>query len=190
MARHCRRVPKIGLDQEGKGEIKWKYFGTGNDSNDNSIAHLNRDERDDLRVQLFKILTSRKAVKIVCCVTSIEAAYGRPTIVNQNDVYHLTYKGLTERFQYFLQDASRITGQQQYGLVVCDHRMGSDDKKLRKHHHELVEKSYQFTSTYENFIETIFFSPSEVSIGLQLADMVAGAVHRSFHMGSTGLLNY
>jgi hypothetical protein len=162
-----------------RGELKWKHFGLGNANN--SISHLNQDERKTLRNNVFKVLTSRRAVKLICCVTSIEAAYARPSINTQDDVYHLTYKGVTERFQYFLQDSTRLTGQPQYGLVVSDHRMAADDKKLRARHHELIEGGEPFTSNYANIIETIFFSPSDVSVGLQLADMVAGAVHRSFH---------
>jgi hypothetical protein len=61
--------------------------------------------------------------------------------------------------------------------------MTHDDEKLRTRHHELLEGGEPFTSNYANIIETIFFSPSEASVGLQLADMVAGAVHRSFHNG-------
>jgi len=76
-------------------------------------------------------MISRKAVKLIFCVTSVEAAFARQTIVNQDDVYHLTYKGVTERFQYFLQDASRVTGQMQYGLIISDHRQRCDDENLR-----------------------------------------------------------
>jgi hypothetical protein len=161
-----------------RGEIKWKYFGTGN--KENTISHLSRIEKDRLRMAIFNLLIS---IKFICCVTSIEAAYRMPTIINQDDVYHLTYKAVTERFQYFLQDVQRATGEPQKGVVVCDHRMSDDDKKLRKRHHELLESDEAFTSAYDNFVETIFFSPSEVTIGLQLADMVAGAIHRSFQYG-------
>lgn len=127
------------------GELKWKYFGTGNKNN--SLSHLNKEEKEQVRNDVFRTLTSRKAVKLICCVTSVEAAYQRPTIVNQDDVYHLTYKGVTERFQYFLQDATRVTGQPQYGIVVSDHRMSNDDAKLRKRHHELIDTTELYTST-------------------------------------------
>lgn len=164
-----------------RGELKWKFFGTAN--KDNSLSHLEKAAKEQVRTDVFRAITSRKAVKLICCVTSVEAAYKRPTIVNQDDVYHLTYKGVTERFQYFLQDATRVTGQPQYGIVVSDHRMSNDDEKLRKRHHELINTAELYTSTYANVIETIFFSPSDASVGLQLADMVAGAVHRSFQYG-------
>jgi len=170
-----------------RGELKWKHFGTGNAAT--SISHMNQQEKRTLRNDVFQILTSRKAVKLICCVTCIQAAYARPSVVTQDDVYHLTYKGVTERFQYFLQDATRVTGQTQYGIVVSDHRAVPDDEKLRARHHELLEGGEPFTSNYANVIETIFFSPSEASVGLQLADMVAGAVHRSFHNGEHRFAN-
>ena len=129
---------------------------------------------------MYSIITSRKAVKLVCCVTCQEAAYSLPNINSQGDLYHLTYKGVTERFQYFLQDSTRITGQTQYGIVISDHRMNADDKKLRKRHHDLMDGGNKYSSNYANIIETIMFSPSHVSPGLQLADMVAGAVHRAY----------
>jgi len=166
-----------------RGELKWKYFGPQNNDPRNSIKHLSTQEKTSLRNDIFQIITSRKSTKIISCVCSVEAAYARPTISNQDDVYHLTYKGVTERFQYFLQDATRVTSQTQFGMVVSDHRMVSDDAKLRKRHHELVDTPEVFTSNYANLIETIFFSPSEASVGLQLVDMVAGAVHRSFQYG-------
>ncbi|MHC4040794.1 DUF3800 domain-containing protein [Bradyrhizobium sp. 23AC] len=164
-----------------RGELKWKYFGTGN--TENSLSHLSKEDKEQVRTDVFRTITSRKAIKLICCVTSVEAAYKRPTITSQDDVYHLTYKGVTERFQYFLQDATRVTGQSQFGIVVSDHRMAADDEKLRTRHHELIDTEERYTATYANIIETIFFSPSDASVGLQLADMVAGAVHRSFQHG-------
>ncbi len=171
------------LEFNVNGEIKWKYFGTGNNTKDNPLVHLSRAKKDSLREAIFKLITSRKAIKLICCVTCVEVAFSRPTISNQTDVYHLTYKGVTERFQYFLQDASRVTGQTQYGLIVSDHRQTCDDQNLRKRHHELIEKPCEYTYIYANIVETIFFAPSEATVGLQLADMVAGAVHRSFQYG-------
>jgi len=174
---------RIVRNYKVRGEIKWKFFGTANKDKNNSLVHLNRDEKNSLRDDLTKLLVSRRSVKIISCVTSVEAAYNRPTITNQDDVYHLTYKGVTERFQYFLQDVTRVTSQPQFGIVISDHRMADDDRKLRKRHHELMEGREAYTSTYANIIETIFFSPSEASVGLQLVDLVAGAIQRSFEYG-------
>ena len=35
-------------------------------------------------------------------------------------------------------------------------------------------------SSYKNYIETIFMTPSHHSVGIQLADLVAGAIGRKF----------
>jgi hypothetical protein len=185
----AKEFGEIRRDYKIKGEIKWKFFGKSNNDKNSSIQHLPNQNKEDLRTDLFRILTKRRSVKIIACVTSVEAAYARPTIIDQDDVYHLTYKAVTERFQYFLQDASRVTSQNQFGLVICDHRMSGDDKKLRKRHNELLERRSDFTSSYDNLIETIFFSPSDVSVGLQLADMAAGAIHRSFQYGEHRFAN-
>lgn len=165
------------------GELKWKYWGRHNIEKGNELSKLSEDDRNELRDKIISLIVSRKAIKIISCVTSVEAVYDRPSITDQNDIYHLTYKGVTERFQYYLQDASRVTGQSQYGMIISDHRMANDDKKLRARHHRLMDGKEEFTSNYPNIVETIFFSPSEASIGLQLADMVAGAINRAYEHG-------
>ena len=165
------------------GEVKWKFFGTGSKREDNNLSHLSNPEKDLFRADVFDIMTSRKSIKLLCCVTSIEAAYRMETVKNQDDIYSLTYKGISERFQYFLQDASRVIGQSQYGMIISDHRMQQDDDKLRARHHDMIDNNTKYTSDYKNIIETVLFSPSHVSPGLQLADMVAGAVHRAYQYG-------
>jgi hypothetical protein len=49
-----------------------------------------------------------------------------------------------------------------------------------ENHERLLGSGGEFISTYENLIEGIFLQPSNMSIGIQLADMVAGAVWRNF----------
>ena len=68
-----------------RGELKWKHFGHENKAQ--SIAHLTEEAKRELRNDIFKIITSRRAVKLICCVTCIEAAYARPSINTQDDVY-------------------------------------------------------------------------------------------------------
>lgn len=162
------------------GEIKWRYFGPDNNDGGNSVRHLNEHERSALRGGLYRIITNRKALKIVAAVACCEAAYQRTGVNGPDDVYHLTYKAVTERFQYFLQDISRDMGSPQYGMVISDHRMNLDDDMLRRHHHELIDGRGPHSSNYANLIESIHFAPSHFSPGLQLADLVAGGVLRAF----------
>ena len=40
-------------------------------------------------------------------------------------------------------------------------------------------------SRYENLVESLFVQPSNMSVGVQLADVVAGAVWRNFEKGDS-----
>src|SRR5690606_1339541 len=57
------------------GEVKWRYFGAHNDEPGNSVRHLSESARDAFRRRMFNIIGSRKSVKIITCVASVEAAY-------------------------------------------------------------------------------------------------------------------
>jgi hypothetical protein len=106
-----------------------------------------------------------------------------PSIVDRDDLYHFTYKPLSERFQYYLQDLSRTVGRMECGIVVADHRGAKDDERFRGAHERLLNERTVWTSKYGNMVESLFFQPSNLSIGVQLADMVAGAVWRKYEKG-------
>jgi hypothetical protein len=44
----------------------------------------------------------------------------------------------------------------------------------------LLHSSAEFTSKYDHLIEGLFLEPSNLSIGIQLADMVSGAGWRKY----------
>lgn len=163
------------------GEIKWRYFGSANNDIDNSVRHLDQTQRDAFRRDFFGIITNRKSVKIVACVASCEAAYRTTYVNDEDDLYRFTYKPVSERFQYYLQDVSRLVGDQQLGIMIADHRGKKQDDDLRRRHHQLVDREDLFSSRYSNYVETIFMTPSHLSVGIQIADMVAGAIGRKFN---------
>lgn len=167
------------------GEIKWRFFGAGNSDVDNSVAHLEQKKRDEFRDELFSIITRRKSIKIIACVACSEAAYETKYVKTQEDLYHYTYKPVSERFQYYLQDVSRVVGDKQLGIIVADHRGKAQDETFRKKQDGLVGNDSPFASTYENYVETVFLTPSHHSVGIQLADMVAGAIGRAYNTGET-----
>jgi hypothetical protein len=107
-------------------------------------------------------------------------AYSLPYIKTADDLYWYSYKQLTERFQYYLQDLERTVGQRVNGIVVCDHRAPKDDARLRELHHQLLAGVKATASHYGNLIEGLFIAPSHLSVGVQFADMIAGAVFRQF----------
>lgn len=87
---------------------------------------------------------------------------------------------LSERFQYHCGGLSDSRSGLTYGIMVSDNRGAQDDRRLRKHHEMLVHSGAEFTSSYRNIVESLFVQPSNLSVGIQLADMVAGAVWRKF----------
>ncbi len=113
-------------------------------------------------------------------MTHIPSAYKLGYVNTADDVYWYSYKQLTERFQYYLQDLERTVGQRVHGIIVCDHRAPKDDQRLRELHHQLIDSGKATVSRYQNLIEGLFIAPSHLSVGVQFADMVAGAVFRRF----------
>ncbi len=162
------------------GELKWRYFAPDRGGKLTSISHLDHASKEALRSDLYKALTAYRAVKIISVVTNAPAAYAKGYVDSPERMYWLAYKQLTERFQYYLQDLSRIIGHSVHGIVVCDNRGPKDDEKLRDLHATLMSGKADNISHYPNVIEGLFIAPSHLSVGIQFADLVAGAIFRRF----------
>ena len=179
---HGVRDKLVGLKRQKqyRGEVKWRYFAPSNDDADNPMRGWEHERKNDFRAAVFGIITGTKSIRLICGVCDAPLAYGLGNVKQQEDIYFRTYKVVTERFQYFLQGVTSTSGHETNGIIVGDHRNGREDNRFRLQHDRLVRETGQYTSTYGNFIEGIFLSPSQMSVGIQLADMVAGAVWR-FH---------
>ena len=188
---HTVREKLVGLKREKKfkGEVKWRFFAPNNTDEENHMREWSQEQRNKIRHHVYRILSEQRSIKLVACVCHCQNAYSIPNINTQDDLYFRTYKPVTERFQYFLQDISREVGSKISGLIVADHRGSHDDTKMRMQHERLVRESGRYTSTYTHFIEGLFFAPSHLSIGIQLADMVAGATWRKFERGDDTYFN-
>lgn len=163
------------------GEIKWRYFSpqkTG--AQLNPLSHLNAVQKEELRNAIYALIIKFKSVRLICAVVDIQTAYKLSYVQCENDLYWFAYKQMTERFQYYLQDLSRTVGSKINGIIVCDHRQPQDDHQLRLLHQKLLTGSVEHFSIYRNLIEGVFIAPSHLSVGIQFADMVAGAVYRKF----------
>jgi uncharacterized protein DUF3800 len=163
------------------GEIKWRYFSpqkTG--AAPHPLSHLSGSQKEELRLHIYQLITKFKSIRLICALVDVKAAYALDYVANDNDLYWYAYKQMTERFQYYLQDISRIVGSKINGIIVCDHRQPKDDHQLRHLHQKLLTGSKKHFSVYENLIEGVFIAPSHLSVGIQFADMVAGAVYRNF----------
>ncbi len=163
---------------EINGEIKWRFFSPHNADESNTMRHLDWSTKNLVRDETMSIITKYKSLRIIASYSVVEEAYQKDYIEDEHQLHWLCHKALVERFQYYLQDKSRDVGQTINGLVVCDHRERSQDMRLRSLHSDMVNQDSFNVSEYKNLIETVFFVPSELSIGLQLADLVAGSVFR------------
>ncbi len=163
------------------GEVKWRFFAPFREGQKtHPLSHLHGDAKEALRNELYNIISKYKSVRIISAVVDIQKAYALSYVNTIQDLYWYAYKQMTERFQYYLQDLSRTVGSKINGIIVCDHRQPQDDQQLRVLHHRLLTGSKQHFSTYENLIEGVIIAPSDMSVGIQLADMVGGAVFRKY----------
>jgi len=161
------------------GEVKWRFFAPNNNDVGNPMVAWGQEKRNLFRDRVFAIVTETKSCRIIACVSEAPTAYGLKNVNTQDDLYLRTYKPVTERFQYLLQDITRTSGRDSFGLIIADHRGRGDDDRLRNQHERLIAEGGNYTSNYANLIEGLFFSPSHMSIGIQFADMIAGAVWRA-----------
>jgi len=162
-----------------RGELKWRYFAPNNHQNENPMKEWDQASRNDFRLEVFKILTDAKSCRILAGVSESPTAFGLGNVNSQEDLYFRTYKPVTERFQYLLQDITSASGRDTLGLIVADHRGRDGDESMRMQHERLIRETGKYTSQYGNFVESLFFVPSHLSIGVQFADMVAGAIWRA-----------
>lgn len=163
------------------GEIKWRFFSPPKENaKPHSLSNLSALQKENLRSDLYAILRKYKSIKTLGVATDATTAYELPYINNSDDLYWYSYKQITERFQYYLQDISRISGHKTNGIIICDHRAPKDDQRLQELHAKLLVGHKDAHSNYANLIEGVFIAPSHLSVGIQFADMVAGAVLRKF----------
>lgn len=163
-----------------EGEVKWRYFvPTRPGSKPHSLSHLSGEQKEAVRTKLYAIIRKYKSIRLICAIVNVRAAYELMYVNTAEDLYWYSYKQVTERFQYYLQDLEKTVGQRIYGIIVCDNRAPGQDLRLRELHYKLLRSHKRTTSNYANLIEGLFIAPSHLSVGVQLADMVAGAVFRA-----------
>lgn len=162
-----------------RGELKWRYLSPHNDQEQNPFLRFDATQRRALGMELASIIAGSD-LTIIACVVDVEAAFRYNAVTDQQTLYHFTYKPITERFQYFLQ------GVDDHGIIVADHRGGDSDKLLRAHHAALTTSHKSTRSGYSRLVEGLFLQDSDHSVGIQVADFVAGAIHRAYSTRDSG----
>lgn len=161
-----------------RGELKWRFFSPHNSSAENPMLGRSAEQRKALSIEFAHII-AKSPLTIIACVTDVEAAFEYASITDQQQLYHFAYKPLSERFQYFLQDHKSL------GITIADHRGRDNDRLFRAHHETLTGKQGKTNSGYDKFIEGLFLQDSCHSIGIQIADFAAGAIHRGYSTDDT-----
>lgn len=159
-----------------KGELKWRYFSPHNAQPSNPLVRFSSQNRKALSLEFASIIAASE-VTIIACIVDVEAAFAFPSVTDQQSLYHFAYKPISERFQYLLQDRDDL------GVVVADHRGRDSDNMMRSHHAALTGNPNSTRSGYDRFIEGLFLQDSAHSVGIQIADFAAGAIHRYYSTG-------
>lgn len=176
-----KELALLKLAYDVHGEIKWRYFSPHNKGGKlHPLSHLSGQEKEEFKISLFNTITKFKAIRSICAIVNVKMAYSLDYVQNDNDMYWYAYKHIIERFQFHLQDLSRMVGTKINGIVICDNRQPKDDHLLRNLHQKLLSGHKNSSSTYLNLIEGVSISPSHLSVGIQFADLIAGAVYRNF----------
>ncbi len=162
------------------GEIKWKDFGTHRASHRNALNGLTHGEKDALRTELLQLVAS---CPLIACVVDVRASYDIQNVETPEDVYRLAYRGAVHLFHEHLSIEATRKDRARKGVIISDHRMRKDDDLLHRHHEDLLSGASGFL--YPHFVETLMFSRSHFSLGLQLADLVAGSIYRAYQNNDT-----
>jgi hypothetical protein len=159
-------------------ELKFSAFGKPPGLG-GAVSHLGYEQRASLRVELCQVIARRNSIVIIAAIsTAAQYALHGWYRKEQDGIYIGGLKVLSERFQYYLQDLSRATGSNYTGVLVCDARSRKGDQALREAFADLKKPGMAYTSNYDRIVEGLFLAESHLSMGLQLADIVAGAIAR------------
>ncbi|PKU95406.1 DUF3800 domain-containing protein [Bifidobacterium pseudolongum] len=162
------------------GEIKWRYFFPHPSSGKKTpLSHLTLEQINELRLRLFQIVACRPALCVVAAVVDTKRYYETHPGNDAEDMYHDAFGEVCSRFQYYLQDMSRQhDGRPFYGMVVIDERNHQQNRQLENFHYDLLTSSSPTATKFNNLVEGLFIAASHHSVGVQFADLVAGAVYR------------
>lgn len=170
-----------------RGEVKWRYFFPHPlSSKATPLSHLSVQKLDELRMRLFDVVASYKSFRVIAAVVDTKSYYEKYPDRDAEDMYHDAFEVVCTRFQYYLQDMQRATtGSPFYGMVVIDERNHQQNKQLDDFHFALLNNHDSKKADYTNLVEGLFIAASHHSVGVQFADLVAGAIYRKVSKGDS-----
>jgi hypothetical protein len=134
-----------------------------------------------LAVRLLDLLVECGATAFAAQLRPHEGRRVAPELFESGeDTYATALMFLAERFQRFLREHD------DYGVIVLDHREGTQDDRLRRFFRRLADRGTPFV-TLDRIVDPIMLSPSHHTLGIQAADLVVGPLLTIARKGSPGV---
>lgn len=139
----------------------------------NPLRALSDADKTLFARRVLGLIRQSTYARVISVVIDKVAAYTRPDVTSEEDLYEHAVSLAMERFQYYLRAARDV------GVVVQDQRHPRQDIRLRAFYRSLLSTGTRWTR-FPNVIEGVFLAPSDFSTGLQLVDFVAGATYAAY----------
>lgn len=148
-------------------EIKWRHVRHPGGRR-NPLRALSDADRTLFGQRMLGLVRITPYARVISVIIDKIAAFARPDVNTDDDLYENAVSLAMERFQYYLRATKDL------GIVVQDQRHPNQDKRLRAFYRSLLTAGTRWTR-FPNVIEGVFLTPSDFSTGIQLADFIAGA---------------
>jgi hypothetical protein len=156
-------------------EIKFGHAGRSHDSpqKPNWMLRVGMQEFHERRAFLMACLGELKHIK---SLKLIAVAVDKRKIYGQQTAIERALEPMLERIEF---DCCEHATQ---GIVIADEEQGERDA-LRQ-----IGRSGSFYTSFPSILEPIMFTPSTESVGVQVADIVAGSVGRYLNSDDPGYI--
>ena len=133
------------------------------------VKWVNLNRTGDLANRLADVLVECGVTAFVVELHTREGQVAAPALfASPDDVYATALMFIAERFQRFLVHLG------DYGVIILDHREGTQDERLRRFFRRLADNGTPYTRL-ERIVDPILLSPSHHTLGIQAADLVVGS---------------
>ncbi|MBQ6617538.1 MAG: DUF3800 domain-containing protein [Thermoguttaceae bacterium] len=144
-------------------EIKWSHYGSRRNMRNGIPHNLSANQIHDYIDDVVKKVCDFGNATLYYTFTDNNALISYP------DKTKLIKMHLQNAFQRIEKESENNNG---YGIIIADD-MNSDNKTLKKAMYQLTTEGDRFTS-YPNIHKSLLIDNSELSCGLQVADLLAG----------------
>ncbi len=148
-------------------EVKWRHTRHPG-GHKNPLHNLTEAERARFASKLLYIVRGCTYARVIGAIIDVQKANAMGKDVESFYEFAVTF--CVERYQYYLR------AMRDGGMVIQDRRHERQDMRLRAFYDRLLSQG-SFWTKFTNLIEGVFLTPSEYSVGVQLADFVVGAIY-------------